>query len=333
MTMVYGDMKAELPIAHLSNQALLEETERLASKVRRATARLIAALAEVDARRLWADEGCSSLYDYCTRVLRFSEQEAYLRIEGARVALRFPDVLPMLDDGDLTLTNVGLLKPHLTPENHAALLEAARGKSKREVTRQVAALRDAEGACPEPVATIIPISASRFRLTVDIEDETFDKLQRAIDLLRHAVPNGDVAQVLERALTSLLRDLDRIKWAATLKPHEPREISSPSRYIPACVRGAVWRRDGGRCAFVGARGRCCATAFLEFHHLTPFALGGASAVDNIELRCRAHNQREAELFFGAAMPDVVREEMTVYANWVRTSFGPRLSCPRASTGC
>ena len=310
--MVYGDMNVELPIAHLSNQALLEETERLASNVRRATARLIAALAEVDARRLWADEGCSSLYDYCTRVLRFSEQEAYLRIEAARVALRFPDMLPMLDDGELTLTNVGLLKPHLTLENHAALLEAARGKSKREVTRQVAALRDDEGECAESVATIIPISASRFRLTVDIEDETYDKLERATDLLRHSVPDGDVAHVLERALTSLLRDLGRTKWAATLRPHEPRDVSPGSRYIPAFVRRAVWKRDGGRCAFMGSRGRCCATAFLEFHHLTPFALGGASTVDNIELRCRAHNQREAELFFGAAMPDVVKEEMPAY---------------------
>ena len=249
--MVYGDMNVELPIAHLSNQALLEETERLASNVRRATARLIAALAEVDARRLWADEGCSSLYDYCTRVLRFSEQEAYLRIEAARVALRFPDMLPMLDDGELTLTNVGLLKPHLTLENHAALLEAARGKSKREVTRQVAALRDDEGECAESVATIIPISASRFRLTVDIEDETYDKLERATDLLRHSVPDGDVAHVLERALTSLLRDLGRTKWAATLRPHEPRDVSPGSRYIPAFVRRAVWKRDGGRCAFMG----------------------------------------------------------------------------------
>lgn len=82
--MVYGDMKIEFPIAHLSNQALLEETERLASSVRRTNATLIAALAEVDARKLWADVGCSSLYTYCIQMLRFSEQEAYLRMEAAR---------------------------------------------------------------------------------------------------------------------------------------------------------------------------------------------------------------------------------------------------------
>ena len=190
--------------------------------MQRATARLVAALAEVDARRLWADAGCSSLYDYCTRVLRFSEQEAYLRMEAARVAQDFPVVLSMLDDGELTLTNVGLLKPHLTQENHAEVLDAARGKSKREVARQVAVLRGDGDAVSQPIASIVPISADRFRLTVDICDATYDKLQSATDLLRHTLPDGDVAEVLDRALNSLLRDLARTKYAATSAPRAAR---------------------------------------------------------------------------------------------------------------
>ena len=91
--MVYRDMRVELPIANLSNRALLDETMRLARDARQTTAKLIAALAEVEERKLWADEGCSSLYAYCTQVLRFSEHEAYLRMEAARVARQFPIVL------------------------------------------------------------------------------------------------------------------------------------------------------------------------------------------------------------------------------------------------
>ena len=44
---------------------------------------------------------------------------------------------------------------------------------------------------------------------------------------------------------------------------------------------------------------------LEFHHKEPYAAGGAATVENIELRCRAHNVYEARLFFGN---EVVREE-------------------------
>lgn len=71
----------------------------------------------------------------------------------------------------------------------------------------------------------------------------------------------------------------------------------------AC-RDAVWARDGGRCAFVGTHGRCTETAFLEYHHRQPFAAGGKATVENIELRCRAHNAYEARLFFTG---DVLRE--------------------------
>lgn len=68
---------------------------------------------------------------------------------------------------------------------------------------------------------------------------------------------------------------------------------SRSRRIPAAERRPVWTRDDGRCAFVGADGRCSETGFLEFHHVVPFAAGGPGTLDNLQLRCRAHNAYEA----------------------------------------
>ena len=196
-------MKTEFPIANLSNQALLEITERLAADVHRATAKLIAALAEVDARKLWADVGCSSLYTFCTEVLRFSEQEAYLRMEAARVVRRFPIALAMLDDGALTMTTIGLLKRHLTAENHAELLEGARGKTKREVARQIATLRTDDG--PLQPASIRMLTLDRYTVEFEIGGQTYDRLQRATDLLRHAVPDRCFAEIFDRALMSLVR--------------------------------------------------------------------------------------------------------------------------------
>ena len=309
--MVYGDMKVEIPIANLSNRALLDETMRLAHDARQTTAKLIAALAEVDARKLWADEGCSSLYTYCTQVLRFSEHEAYLRMEAARVARQFPVALGMLATGELSLTNVGLLKPHLTVNNHVELFDAARGKSRREVSRQMAALRDSSARDSRP-ATVRPSAADRFEIIVEIRDVTYEKLQRAKDLLSHTIPNGNIGEIIDRALTSLIRELERTKYAATDRPRRVRAPQPDSRHIAASVRRRVWHRDAGRCAFVGPRGRCTATAFLEFHHIVPFAAGGGSTVENIELRCRAHNQREAELYFGVEMPLFVRERSESY---------------------
>jgi hypothetical protein len=61
----------------------------------------------------------------------------------------------------------------------------------------------------------------------------------------------------------------------------------------------VFIRDRGRCRFISTRGRRCGErAFVEFHHLIPYAAGGRPTVENIALRCRAHDAYEAEIFYG-----------------------------------
>ena len=74
----------------LSDEALVSEVSRLARVERQATAQLVAAIAEFDARRLYLPAGCSSMFTYCTQVLHLSEHAAYNRIEAARAARRYP---------------------------------------------------------------------------------------------------------------------------------------------------------------------------------------------------------------------------------------------------
>ena len=135
---------------HLSDLALIDEVKAVAIRERGATARLVALLAELDARRLYLGEGCSSLFTYCTQVLRLSEHAAYGRIEAARVARKFPEVLDLLAEGTVTLTTLTLLGPHLTPANHQQVLAEARHQTKREVEHLVARLRP-QPSVPESI--------------------------------------------------------------------------------------------------------------------------------------------------------------------------------------
>jgi hypothetical protein len=78
------------------------------------------------------------------------------------------------------------------------------------------------------------------------------------------------------------------------------QLGTRGRYIAAAVRREVYVRDCGRCSFVSAGGRRCeARAFLELDHVEPWAALGASAADNLRLRCRAHNGLHARNCFGA----------------------------------
>src|SRR5688500_1133399 len=96
-------------LSSLSDDQLLLSVKTLACSERHAMAQLIAALVELDRRKLFLGQGYSSLFNYCTQVLHLSEHAAYGRIEAARAARRFPVVLDHLANGTVTLTTLCLL--------------------------------------------------------------------------------------------------------------------------------------------------------------------------------------------------------------------------------
>jgi hypothetical protein len=268
-----------------------------AERRRAATAALVASVGAVEAHDVHLAHGHASLFAYCREALALSEHDAYCVVAAARAARRFPAILPLLADGGLTLTTVKLLAPHLTPENVSRVLAAARGKRRAQVEEIVALLVPPEEPPPElrrlTAPTVRPTAADRFRLQVTIGGAAVEKLRCAQDLLRHVDPKGDEAAIVERALGALVSVLARRKFGATGQPHTSAPPRDGSRHVPSEVKRAVYVRDLGRCAFVAASGRRCDTrAFLEFHHVRPFADGGLATVGNIELRCRRHNDFE-----------------------------------------
>lgn len=143
-----------------------------------------------------------------------------------------------------------------------------------------------------------PLAPGRYKVQFTVTSETYEKFRRAQDLLRHRLPNGDPAAVFDRALTVLLDTLDKQRLATTGHPRAVRPTKKLSRHVPAAVRREVWARDEGRCKFEGLAGRCQETGFLEIHHIVPYASGGPTTVENLELRCAAHNRYEAAQHFG-----------------------------------
>src|SRR5215471_5457548 len=143
-------------LTSLTDAQLLVRVKLLAAGERQSTARLIAGLMELDLRRLYLGEGCSSLFAYCTQVLHLSEDAAYTRIRAARVAAKWPEVLALIANGALTVTAVRLLSDALTDANHAALFAAAAHKTKRDVESIVAAANPR----PEVRSSVRRVSAS-----------------------------------------------------------------------------------------------------------------------------------------------------------------------------
>lgn len=338
----------------ISDEALLSEMQRLVASERQATARLVACLAEVDRRRLYLALGYTSLFKYCVDALRLSEDATFARIEVARAVRKFPCLVEHLAAGDLTLTAIRLLAPHLTHENHRALVAEAQHKGMKDVQCLIArhkpqppvpsTIRKLPGAKPPVAATteapsdspgppapsllrdvpkapsparrtvVAPLSEETYKVQFTIRKDAHDKLRRLQDLLRHQIPNGDPALIFERAMDALLADVLKKRTAAVEHPRNGKPASPASRHVPARVTRAVWARDGGACAFTAPDGRRCAEkGRLEIHHVVPYAAGGQTALENLELRCSAHNRYEAEQYFGPSVMSLFRESAPVYA--------------------
>lgn len=372
-------MSIHARVASLSDDELLRRLSDLVHQSRRVEADLVAHIAEVDARRLYAREATSSMFDYCRCVLRLRENEAYLRITVARATREHPVLLEMLRDGRLHLSGIARLAPHLTAENRNAVLKRAAGLSHRRIQELVAELApkpDApsrirklpdpsgrsrstqqlrlgaprveaatssdylklaggllverrtaatpgpgtpaapEGTSPPSPASppprparVEPLAPARYRVQFTASAELRAKLERLQALMRSSVPDGDLATVVEQAVTEKLERLEAKRFAKTRRPRASlgeTDTTPGSRHIPAAVRRLVHTRDEGRCTYTDASGRRCgARGNLEFHHRKPYGLGGDHSPANISLVCRLHNQWLAERDYG-------REKMAQY---------------------
>jgi len=353
---------------------------------RAATARLLAHMSEVDARGLYRAEACSSMFAYCVERLHMSEPATYRRIRAARAARRFPRLLTMVTLGELHLSAIKLLAPHLTEDNCEELLAEARHARVCDVERILA--RRFPGApavssvrrrprtevrpiiaepgvgqeCKEEDSPVVASAATsvasvsqrglfahamdagnstdqeavstgsreHYAVSFTASGELRNKLRQVQDLMRHQNPSGDLAPVIDRAVTLLLGDLLQKRFGrrrrrssagrkqnAAKRQSEAGGAPTPnaemvtddtkaeakeaerSRHIPNAVRREVVDRDGLRCTFVDARGRrCSATGFLQLHHKHAFGKGGEHSVENVAVLCATHNRLLAELEFG-----------------------------------
>ena len=258
-------------LGSLEDHELMQGLRSLVAGDRQTTAELLAHLAEVERRRLYAPAGYPSMFAYCVRAHGMSEDVAFKRIRVARAARRFPAILERIADGRLSLSGAMLLVPHLTDSNAAELIEAARGRSNREIQSLLAerfpqpdlptlvmSIEPAPRSCgPAPAdaaapadlsrmavtnpelaarpvvpceaaaaaksmgplspptrAVATPLSSHRVAIQVTVDRTTYAKLEEARALLGHAVPAGDLASVLDRALDALLVQLRKRRCAA-----------------------------------------------------------------------------------------------------------------------
>lgn len=323
------DQRKQAKSKTMSNEELLAAVRAACADVHRHTTVLIHLLIDVEERQVHRLEGYSSMFEFCVRAFDMSEGEAHLRLTAARAIRDYPMLDGLIERGELCLSTLALLRPHLTPESVGELVEAARGKTKMGVRELLAArapkpikpgsLRKlptiATSDAVEPVVErhIEPVAESRYRLGVTVTRSERDEVLYVRDLTRHSNPSGDFNVLFMSSVRAYRREAERAQFGGpgprkTPVPRTRKSLAAKAtRKVPRSVRAAVFERDGHRCTYESAKGhRCASTAFLEIDHVVPFAQGGKHDETNLRVRCFAHNQLYAAQTYGA---DFMREKI------------------------
>jgi hypothetical protein len=263
----------------------------LESDESRATTALIESIAEIDRRKLYADLGFGSLWDFVTRELGLSESAAYRRIQAARLLQKAPEVKASLESGALSLSNAAKVQEFQKANQKAEkklgrtpdpgklgkIIKAVESMSQRQCEAKLFEI--SPEALPREKERIVSAAAER-ELKIVVSAKLYDKLQRIRGLIAHSKPHASYAA----------------KGAAQHPLPAGQRV-----HLPVALRKAVWARSGGRCEFVHEGRRCTSQYLIQIDHIVPLALGGANDLENTRVLCSCHNLQQARQKLGSKM--------------------------------
>jgi 5-methylcytosine-specific restriction endonuclease McrA len=249
-------------------------------------------------------------------------------VKAAKLVRVRPEILGLLADGSINLSNLCLIAPRL--EEHPELLPQIAGKTKREVEALLASFgvprefpdririlgpvaprmpengllffpeSSQASAGAEPSDKAVPALEMRTEFRFAAGPVFVDAVARLRALLWHKHPDGRLEDLLYEATRDFIARRDPAREPKRASRRHASAFGPRARRISAAVRRVVWMRDGGRCSYFGPAGPCGESRSLEIDHITPWALGGRSdVVSNLRLLCRAHNRTEATRILGA----------------------------------
>lgn len=283
-------------IEQLQDTQLIQKLKTAVQEERRLTAEILEYLNEVDIRRLYADFGCPSLWDFCIKELGYSEGAASRRIQSMRLLREVPELKNDLVEGRQSLMSLAQAQVFFRSEQKhwGQKMPIAR---KREVLKLLE--RKTARECERQLSQLSSLPKAEIQ-TLEIDASFLKKLSRIRELRSHAQPGASDSELLHYMADEILQRIDPLvkkekkenqkKELLQLPPAlEVKRRRNPlqRRSIPIKLRNRVWRRDKGRCTSCGSR------HFLELDHIRPVARGGTNKMSNLRLRCRAHNQRAA----------------------------------------
>jgi hypothetical protein len=209
-----------------------------------------------------------------------------------------------------------------------------------------APVRDAPTPSPAGVApapppmTVEPLDAELARVHMTVSRRLLEKLEAARDALSHSHPGASRDEIIEAGLDLLLERAAKRRGLVTTPRRKAPTSGDPSadggacakprsRYVPAPVRRAVWKRDGGKCQWpIDGGGICASTYQVEIDHIGGFALGAGTTAEECRLLCRVHQDVSARRLYGSELMNRYTRPKGETCSEPVAVYGPQRPTPR-----
>lgn len=283
----------------MQNSELITKIETLVQQERKISTEILEYLIEVQRRRIHIDMGYSSLFTFLTKHLHYSDGSAYRRIEAMKLLGSVPEWKEKISSGEISISTAAKIqkaseaKDFKNGAEKRAFLTKFLGKSRREVEILLAEASPEQGG----QELLRQINANESILKIVIRNETREKLEQLRAKLSHVNPKGQWKEVIEILVDTAYESLEKSSTRTT----SPRSKGT--------IRKLIAKRAEYRCEYQDPYSgrRCNSIHFLEIDHIKPRCQGGSDNLENLQLLCRSHNQRKAELQLGKAYMERFRD--------------------------
>lgn len=260
-------------LQNISNHTLLNDISTLARRERELTSQVLWHLREIDRRKLYSDLKCSSLFDYCVKILKYSEGQASRRVKACRMLRDMPMIAEKIEDGSLNLSTVNLIAGFLKDEN------ITDPKIKEKVIKEV------EGKTARETEVILHKMSSDDtprKVNISLRENTVLELKNLHAEKAHSCP--DLSSLLDKMIVDI-----REVWAP-IRAVRMSYSRGESRHVPIAVKQRL--KQDAKC------NNCGSKYALEIDHIRPFAKDGKTIEENLQILCRNCNQRKAFIDYG-----------------------------------
>ena len=282
----------------------------LAREHRRTEAKLIDELQKAEEQRLYLHRGHPSLFRYVCDELSFSEAMTSNLITVARKAREVPQLKEEIRKGNISVSKLRKICPVIDKKNQKQWIEAAKHNSQKDLELKVASVKTNH----TPMSSIRAVAKDTVRLSLDIPEESRQKVERLRDLLSSKKGlDCSLQEVIDFALEAALDKHDPNRKAERAEKRKQKKVepvkervdpekqqkpvcrtthAKPKRKpMPKDIIHKLQTRDKGRCTYVSPDDkRCRATRWLQFHHVLAIARGGKDVLENLTTLCTAHHR-------------------------------------------